>query len=36
MSPRRLASPITLAVVAEDGRGRSARIEIVAARATMQ
>ena len=31
-----MVSPITLAVVAADGRGKSARIEIVAARETMQ
>jgi hypothetical protein len=31
-----LVSPITLAVVAADGRGKSARIEIGAERATMQ
>jgi hypothetical protein len=29
-------SPITVAVVAEDGRGSSAKIEIVTARETMQ
>jgi hypothetical protein len=31
----RMVSPITVAVVAEDGRGRSAKIEIVAARGVM-
>ena len=31
-----MVSPITLAVVAEDGRGKAARIEIEAAQGTMQ
>jgi hypothetical protein len=35
-NPGRLASPITVTVVSEDGRGTSARIEIVKAGATMQ
>jgi hypothetical protein len=35
--PSRMTAPITLTVVqAEDGRGSSAKIEIVAARPTMQ
>jgi hypothetical protein len=31
-----MTTPITVAVVSEDGRGKSAKIEIVAARETMQ
>ena len=31
-----MVAPIIVAVVSEDGRGKSAKIEIVAARETMQ
>jgi hypothetical protein len=31
-----MVSPVILTVVAEDGRGKSAKIELVAARETMQ